>query len=182
MPHGFLDSPLLCPPAPEVCKSGLGSPWKFHKQRRGGSCLPDYPWQQLPVTHWARESWCQPPQTNAKYIAVRGKKRKERRGRRKAEYRRALRQNRTGWQRQKRKNRKKQGMLEIISYRLRKKKCSGRLYWERTSTNCTTQMSVLKGKSQNAVVLQNKLLHWDLKSAIVAQQRPLPAESWQVCA
>lgn len=73
-------------------------------------------------------------------------------------------------------------MLEIIAYRLRKKNVVEGYIGKEPQQTAQPKCQSWKGKSQNAVVLQNKLLHWDLKSAIVAQQRPLPAESWQVCA
>lgn len=37
-------------------------------------------------------------------------------------------------------------LLEIHCLQTVRKQCSGRLSWESTSTNCTTQMSSLNGK------------------------------------
>lgn len=73
-------APCCLPLLAEVASQGSGSPRKLCMQRMGGSCLSDYPWQHLPVTHWAEKSWCQPPQTHAKYIPMRGKKRKKEEG------------------------------------------------------------------------------------------------------
>lgn len=144
----------------------------------GENCLSDYPWQLLPVTHWAEESWCQPPQTSAKYTPVKGKKG----GKRKAEYRRVLRQNRTGWQREKRNNNRTETLLKHIGYRLRKKKnqyiVEGYL-WKEPQQAAQPKCHPWMGKPRIAVV-QSRLLLWDLKSAATAQQRPPPGELWQV--
>lgn len=164
----------------EFASQGCGSPWKFHMQRMGENCLSDYPWQLLPVTHWAEESWCQPPQRNAKYTPAKGKK-KEGGEKQNIEGCR----DRIGQDDRERKEitTGTETLLKHIDYRLRKKTkpqhvVEGYL-WKEPQQTAQPKCHPWMGKSWIAVV-QSRLLLWDLKSAVTAQQRTPPGELWQV--
>lgn len=63
-------------------------------------------------------------------------------------------------------------LLKHTGYRLRKKKaqCSGRLSLERTSTNCTVQMSSLNGEVMDCSgEMQAAALRFEISSNSTAQ-------------
>lgn len=179
--EGLLDSPLLSPPAREVCKSGL---WESMDTPHA-----DDGWilsVRLPMTALASDSlsrsWCQPSQTNAKYIPARGgKKKSKEEGGEQQNIERCWDRIEQNDRREKRNNiRKQKKLLEICCLQAeRKHVVKGHLGKEPQQTaqpKCQPWM----GESWIVMVLHSRLLHWDLKSAITAQQRPEPEELWQV--